>query len=225
MKRLLIVTLIGSAIFIAIGCKLNMTSDLYISDLQEVAFKDTKQLLTPMTIAIEIPSASECDEYSNKISSMMAGMLIDFTPKGCEQVSMNSYFLANAQMPIVHSFSELKQVDSLFSFVTEISDDYLGVVLISDLNKYGLLNKRIYDEFFQKLDLSASEITVVLNNDEQNTREYLARGVFLDGKPVYDSKMFALERRHKVEIELSNVGASYLEEHGAVAVLALKYLD
>ena len=79
--------------------------------------------------------------------------------------------------------------------------------------------------FFQKLDLSTSEITVVLNNDEQNTREYLARGVFLDGKPVYDSKVFALERRHKVEIELSNVGASYLEEHGAVAVLALKYLD
>ena len=47
----------------------------------------------------------------------------------------------------------------------------------------------------------------------------------MDGKPVYDSKVFALERRHKVEIELSNVGASYLEEHGAVAVLALKYLD
>ena len=205
-----------------IGCELNITSDVYVSDLREVAENQTTGLTTPATIAIQIPSSDKCDEYAARLSEIMRGILLEFTPKTCKQDGMTSYLLSDSQVPLIGSEQAWRQSNSLFGILAESQPD--GNILVTIANnstKFRILNERVDDEFHQKIDLAGSKITLILNNDERKTITYLVGGVFLNGKPVYYDEEFTLKRRHTAEIELSNVGASYLEKNEYATPLML----
>ena len=213
---------IASALVLLTACELDITSDVYVSDLRDVAENNTKGLTTPATIAIQIPSTDKCDEYSSKLSAIMEGILLEFAPRICKRNGMNSYLLADSQIPLAGDENASDQSNSLFGILAELDEDGDIVVYISnDPSKFSTLNKRIDDEFHQQIDLSESKITLILNNDERETITYLVGGVFLNGQPIYYDEEFTLERRHTAEIVLSNVGAAYLEKNEYVNPLIL----
>lgn len=219
-----VLALLGTAmiLLVVIGCELNITSDVYVSDLREVAKNQTTGLTTPATIAIQIPSTDKCDEYAKRLSEIMTGILLEFTPKTCKQDGMTSYLHSDSQVPLIGSEKAWRQSNSLFGVLVESQPDgNILVTIASNSTKFKVLNGRVNDEFHQKLDLSDSKITLVLNNDERNTITYLVGGVFLNGQPIYYDEEFTLKRRHTAEIELSNVGASYLEKNEFAAPLML----
>ena len=221
MKKLLSLITVASLVLIVAGCKLDMRSEAYVSDPRAVAV-GTTGITTRTTLTIEIPSHDECDKYSTAVSSVMQGLMREFSPKRCGQEGMNSYLLAEAQLPFVNSPEAWAQANSLFGVLTTASAQDIAVTLVMDLQKYGTLNQRMKDEFSQGIDLPASRITMVLNNDEREPGEYHAQAVFINDQPVIKAEAFALQRRYKAEIRLSNVSAAYLEKHGSVPLLALK---
>ena len=221
MKKVLSLITMASLVVVVAGCKLDMRSEAYVSDLRAVA-GGTTGITTLTTLTIEIPSHDECDKYSAAVSSVMQGLMRDFSPKRCGQEGMNSYLLAEAQLPFVHSPEAWRQANSLFGVLTTASAQDIAVTLVMDLQKYGTLNQRMKDEFSQAIDLPASRLTMVLNNDERETGEFLTQAVFINETPVIKAEAFALQRRQKAEIRLSNVSAAYLEKHGSAPMLALK---
>ena len=221
MKKVLSLITLASLVLIVAGCKLDMRSEAYVSDLRAVA-GGTTGVTTLTTLTIEIPSHDECDKYSAAVSSVMQGLMRDFSPKRCGQEGMNSYLLAEAQLPFVHSPEAWRQANSLFGVLTTASAQDIAVTLVMDLQKYGTLNQWMKDEFSQAIDLPASRLTMVLNNDERETSEFLTQAVFINETPVIKAEAFALQRRQKAEIRLSNVSAAYLEKHGSAPMLALK---
>ena len=135
---------------------------------------------------------------------------------------MTSYLLSDTQVPLLGSEESWRQSNSMFGILAEAQDD--GNILVTVANnstKYKMLNERVDDEFHQTIDLSDSEITLVLNNDERDPISYLVGGVFLNGQPIYYDEEFALKRRHTAEIKLSNVGAAYLEKNEYATPLML----
>ena len=221
MKKVLSLITMASLVVVVAGCKLDMRSEAYVSDLRAVA-GGTTGITTLTTLTIEIPSHDECDKYSAAVSSVMQGLMRDFSPKRCGQEGMNSYLLAEAQLPFVHSPEAWRQANSLFGVLTTASAQDIAVTLVMDLQKYGTLNQWMKDEFSQAIDLPASRLTMVLNNDERETGEFLTQAVFINETPVIKAEAFALQRRQKAEIRLSNVSAAYLEKHGSAPMLALK---
>lgn len=221
MKKLLSIITVAGVVFLVAGCKLDMRSEAYVSDLRAVA-GGTTGVTTLTTLTIEIPSHDECDKYSAAVSTVMRGLMRDFAPKRCGQEGMNSFLLAEAQLPFVHSAETWKQANSLFGVLTTASAQDIAMTLMMDLQKYATLNQRMEDEFSQKIDLSASRLAMVLNNDERQPSEYLAQAVFVNEEPVIQAAAFALQRRQRAEIRLSNVSAAYLEKHGSAPILALK---
>ena len=98
------------------ACKLNVTAELYSTDLRDVMAGAT-DISAPATIAFEIPSTNDCDEHALKISEIMAGVLEDFSPRGCENVEMDSFLLVDTQIPIFtfsDELDELVEADTLF---------------------------------------------------------------------------------------------------------------
>ena len=221
MKKVLSLITVASLVLIVAGCKLDMRSEAYISDLRAVA-GGTTGITTLTTLTIEIPSHDECDKYSAAVSSVMQGLMREFSPKRCGQEGMNSYLLAEAQLPFVHSPEAWRQANSLFGVLTTASAQDITMTLVMDLQKYGTLNQRMKDEFSQTIDLPSSRLTMVLNNDEREPSEFLTQAVFINETPVIKAEAFALQRRQKAEIRLSNVSAAYLEKHGSAPILALK---
>ena len=218
MKKLMFVVAI--LVIIVTGCKLDMISEIYVTDLIEVVTGEAR-LTTPTTISFEIPSAEECNKYSSQVMTVMRGMMREFTPKECKNVDMNSYLIAEAKLPFVHDSSTWNQADSLFGILVTASGRDLAMTLRMNKQKYNTVNQRMKDEFHQALNLTDSKITLVLINDEREPIEYHAQAAFINNRPIVKSESFRLERRQKATIRLSNVSAAYLAMHGSVPFLTL----
>ncbi len=205
------------------GCKTDVTVEVYSSDLHKVVTDKTSGLMTPMIMAIEIPSEQKCDEYTPQIADVMKGLVNSFSPQGCKRMGMESRLLAEVQIPLSPSMAAWDRANSLFGLV--ISDKTGGVVVTLDLDKYEILSKRMQSKFHQSVNLSESKVTMILHNDERNTQTYRVGGAFINRDPVYQKQWINLKRRGKVEIQLSNVGSASLAKHGHALILAFKKED
>lgn len=200
------------------GCKMNITADLYTSDIQGVADGEYTNLTTPVFLAFEIPSTRRCDEYVDRVTTITEG-LFEFTPKGCENIGSDSFLNVETQMPIV-TLAQSSEITPLIATIVGIRDGKAVAILYLDKEKYKALNDRSADEFRQRINLQRSKIKMVLNNDLRHPIEFVVNGVFLDNEPVHSAnpQSFTLERRRQAEIVMSNVGAALLERRGAVFV-------
>ena len=214
--------LVGLAfLFLLAGCRTDVTVEVYSSDLRVVA--EDKTFTTPGMMAIEIPAANNCDEYTPQIVEIMLGVVEKFTPQGCKRVGMESFLTAEIELPVLPSQKMWRATNALFGVVVEDRPQHMERVVEVTLNtdKHKSLNGRMRAKFHQKLDLSKSKVTVVLHNDERGTIKYRAAGVFVNGEPIAGRPTLTLNRRGRVRIELSNVQAAYLARRGAVGAFAL----
>ena len=229
MKRLT-VAVAGLAVILS-GCKMNVTPELYLSDLRAVLENDAEGLTTPTAIAVQVPSTKKCDEYTTKIGDVLTGVLDDYEARGCTSENMKSWLNLEAQVPVMHflNVTETRVGDPslpLFGVLVSPLDEgrfagKVGVCLYVNREKHRLLNERMSDAFHQKIDLADSTMGVLLNNDEREPVTFSVGGTFLNGAPVFKWEQFSLERRHSAELEVSNVGAASLEAEGIVCHLVL----
>lgn len=84
MKKLLSLITVASLVIVVAGCKLDMRSEAYVSDLRAVA-SGTTGVTTRTTLTIEIPSHDECDKYSAAVSGVMQGLMRDFSPSAASR--------------------------------------------------------------------------------------------------------------------------------------------
>ena len=211
------------ALALVTGCKMNLTSDLYSSDLRAVRAGE-KGLASPATMAFEIPSTKECDEYTSKIQEIVSGVLKNFVPKGCMREDMESFLTADTQIPIFDSLDAWRKADALFGIllVDRPDPEHIGVAITLNIEKYKVLTDRMNDKFHQTLDLAESKITLVVNNDERKAIAFAVRDAFVNSAPIHGESEFTVERRHKADIRLSNVVTAFLEQKGIAGGFTLR---
>ena len=222
MKRLMGAAVM-MAIFIVAGCKMNVTADLYSTDLRAVE-AGTAGLTTPGTMAFEVPGADKCNEHAANISEIMEGVVSNFAPRGCEKDGAETFLLADTQMPLLPQGTDWQNPDALFSLLVmpRRNTDHVVVAVVMNLRKYRRLLARMKEKFHQSIDLASSKVVLVLNNDERNTIRFSVRDSFLNGDPIHGEQEFELGRRHKAEIRLSNVTTAYLVKKGIARGIALR---
>ena len=205
-------------VLVLVGCRTDVTVELYSSDLDRVAKKPSETVTTPALMAIQIPSADKCNEYTPQIVEIMKGVVKDFEPKGCKSAQMDSFLLGEVSALVAAKQEAWDSDDSLFGIMINPK----GVVwLFMDREKYTTLNKRMENKFHQGLNLGKSKVSVVVNNDGRKTEKYAVAHVMVDGRPITTTQEVEVKRRRKVTIELSNVASKYLAEHGIVPVMRL----
>ena len=212
MPKIFRLTAAALAIVVVSGCKMNLTADLYSSDLFD-AVAGTADLTTSATMAFQIPSTDDCDEHTAAIAEIMAGVVADFSPKGCESVEMESFLLADTQIPLLAE-SVWAEADALFAIVLVEEDGAVGAALVMNRQKYGILTSRMKNKFHQTVNLAESKVTIVLNNDLRDSILFAVEGVFVDGEPALPKTDYELQRRHNAQIVLSNVATAYMAKHG-----------
>lgn len=104
------------AIAMLAGCKLNLTAEVYSTDLRD-AMAGTAGIVAPATMAFQVLSAEDCDAHIANIRNILAGVLRDFTPKGCKVEDMESFLLADTRIPVFTSAEAWSQADSLFGIL------------------------------------------------------------------------------------------------------------
>ena len=201
-------------VMVVAGCKMSMEADLYSSDVRAVAGGE-QGITTPATLFLPITTVDECDAESAKIVAIMQGIVDPFEPKGCERNGMDSFMLADIQMPLVDSTDAWALKNTLLGFIAqhlEGSSD-IAVFVMLDTDKYDTLQRRVRDEFMQKLTLEESKVTTVINNDEREDMSVFVRHAFVNGMPTIDETL-TTPRRDQVTVRLSNVSVDHLGRHG-----------
>ena len=212
MTRAATCALTAVLVLFLVGCKTNVTVDLHFADLDGVAASGDKNRAARVVMAIRIPSDSECGKYTAKAVQAMAGVVKDFTPRGCTSKRKESYLLGEVQAPLVAGW---KPPDALF----RITVTPQWVWLAMDTDKFKAVRDRMRKEFNQALKVGESTVTVMLHNDGRQAQRYGVMGALVDGQPVVGFGDFELKRRARAKVELSNVASLTLAKGGRVPVL------
>ena len=204
------------------GCKMELVTDLYSSDLRATASGE-EGLTTPATLALPISTEDKCEEETAKIVAIMQGIVDPFEPKGCTRKNMDSFMLADLKIPILDAMADWEQTDALFGIVSQRDAekaDHINVFIMMDLERYRILAERVRDEFYQSLELDQSSVSIVLNNDEREDASIRVEHAFVQGAPVL-SHTDTIGRREQIEINFSNVSVAFLGRHGSSPAFVL----
>ena len=217
MKKILIML---SFALLVTGCKIDFTGDLYTSDLADLAnSNEDKQFLLPMEIAYQV---SDCE--TDEVSRMISTYFIDFNNTGCAVgEDFMSYAKAQVSVPVVNKYDIFNNSkDSLIGFVSYLADDktyiYVDATINSDL--YASLKNYVYNETFQELTLTESNLIVRLNND-LNVATIEVPPSFVNNEPIVFSTTYTMERRDLLIIQSSSVNLSFLEKYLWTPLFAL----
>jgi len=194
------------------GCKIDFTGDLYTSDLIDLAnTKENKKFSLPMEIAYQV---SDCE--SDETSRMISTYFIEYKNTGCAVgEDFMSYARAQVSVPVVNNYDIFNDAnDSLIGFVAYQSEDtkfvYVDAAISADLHQS--LKNYIYNETFQELSLTDSNLIIRLNND-LNSATVEVPPSFVDNEPIVFATKYNMERRELLIIQASNVNSSFLENN------------
>tara|TARA_Y100000590_G_C15590068_1_gene965694 strand:+ start:157 stop:831 length:675 start_codon:yes stop_codon:yes gene_type:complete len=206
-----IIILISLALILS-GCKIDFTGDLYTSDLIDLAnTKENKKFSLPMEIAYQV---SDCE--SDETSRMISTYFIEYKNTGCAVgEDFMSYATAQVSVPVVNNYDIFNDAnDSLIGFVAYQSEDtkfvYVDAAISADLHQS--LKNYVYNETFQELSLTDSNLIIRLNND-LNSATVEVPPSFVDNKPIVFATKYNMERRELLIIQASNVNSSFLENN------------
>lgn len=208
MKKISILLLI---IFLLSGCKINFVGDLYTSDLIDLAnTNENKNFILPMEIEYQVSDCTDTDEVNRIISTYF----IDYKYTGCSlDDEYMSSVTAQVSVPVVNNYDIFNNTsDSLIGFVAYLSDDteYVYVDATINFDLYESLKNYVYNETFQELSLTESNLIIRLNND-LNSATVEVPPSFVNNDPIVFATEYVLERRELMIIQSSNVNSAFLE--------------
>lgn len=147
-------------------------------------------------IKLEVGSVALCKNESQFFTSVLESHLQGFKILPCEQMGMESYFVAEFQIPILHSGRDWPEKTKSLIAINAARSSQIGGVdvdLLLNQARFRTINKAIEAKYFQKFDFAHSRIAIRLENDQLTYHDILASDVFADGLPIVGLKAFGLK--------------------------------
>ena len=112
------------------GCKLDLSADLNIGDLHRAALSKESEIASAGTIKFEIGSIANCGDDSEFFTSILEKHFLDFKILPCEQVGMETYFVAAIKIPILFTHIDWpEKTNSLIALNAGPSNKLAGLML------------------------------------------------------------------------------------------------
>ena len=204
------------------ACKIDMSTDIYLQDIKDVALKNTEGLHTSGLLRVGVPNCEDKDQL-DQVSNLLMDYFINLKAKSCDG-EMESFVTMGIDVPIVTSETGwTPKTKSITALVTHKSKDGSNIVVNFALNRnrFNNLNEAVENQFFDKLSFNESTVSFSVNNDSRQDEQSIISDAFVDGRPVIHPKEFTLARRNKVAVEPSNVRRISFSENGFMPVLEI----
>ena len=206
------------------ACKLDLSSKINIGDLNRVALSQEGGVTDRGTIKLEVGSMDHCQNESRFFASVLEGHFQGFNILPCEQVGLESYFVAGFQIPILHSARDWPEKSNSLIAIKAVRSSQIGGVdvdLLLNPARFRTINKAIEAKYFQKFDFARSRIAIRLKNDQLTYHDVLVSDVFANGLPVVGLKAFGLKPGTHLKIELSDVQREFFSLYSHVPLFKL----
>uniref|UniRef100_A0A7C3RIR8 DUF7424 domain-containing protein n=1 Tax=Dictyoglomus thermophilum TaxID=14 RepID=A0A7C3RIR8_DICTH len=215
MKKLIMVSLIICLFITLSGCKLDISSDIYLSDLYDfVNDSKTDMIWVNSVLRLEIVSKNTFKENKDEITSVLEEYFDNVENVRYEENSLQSFYVADIEIPLTKSEEVEDRVIS-FSF----KDDNLYVNFNNSL--FEGLNSSIFNKFYQSIEINDLSIEVMLINDLKRDVSIELQGVYVNLKPYPFLKKLTMKNRDKMMIRFSNVLRDYVAQEGKTAFVKI----
>ncbi|QPJ65603.1 MAG: hypothetical protein G3M78_09440 [Candidatus Nitrohelix vancouverensis] len=208
----------------AAGCKMNLTGNVFLSDLYKVPNQAGKELLTSGVLRLEMASATACEQERSNLASTMNHYFINFKPMSCESLGMENFLIASIDLPLTGDRDQwTKNSWSVFALQAQRSQKIGGieVSLLLNQGQFKKLSKTVAQKYFDQMDLNASQLSVKIHNDQSVRNLLLVSGVFVNGEPIVEEDAINISPREQMEIDLSDVQRDHLSSYGWTPVFSL----
>tara|TARA_B110001454_G_scaffold200542_1_gene206234 strand:+ start:1509 stop:2111 length:603 start_codon:yes stop_codon:yes gene_type:complete len=178
------------------ACKLDLSSKINIGDLNRVALSQEGGVTGRGAIKLEVGSMDHCQNESRFFASVLESHFQGFNILPCEQVGLESYFVAGFQITILHSARDWPEKSNSLIAIKAVRSSQIGGVdvdLLLNPARFRTINKAIEAKYFQKFDFARSRIAIRLKNNQLTYHDVLASDVFANGLPVVGLKAFGLK--------------------------------
>lgn len=216
--------MVAGLILLLTGCKLDLTADVNIGDLNSVALTQKEGATASGTIKFEVGALAQCGNESQFFTSVLEKHFLDFKILPCEQVGMETYFVAAIKIPIFFADMDWPaKTNSLVAIHASPSNKIGGIDVELTLNqaRFRMINKAVESKYFQKFDFAKSKIAIRLKNDLVTYQDVLASDVFVDDVPVVGLKAFGLVPGKNLNLELSDVKREYFSLFNRISMFRL----
>ena len=147
------------------ACKLDLSSKINIGDLNRVALSQEGGVTGRGAIKLEVGSMAHCQNESRFFASVLESHFQGFNILPCEQVGLESYFVAGFQIPILHSARDWPEKSNSLIAIKAVRSSQIGGVdvdLLLNPARFRTINKAIEAKYFQKFDFARSRIAIRL---------------------------------------------------------------
>ena len=118
MRRLTVVAAAGLAVILS-GCKMDVTPELFTSDIRAVAIDGVEDLTTPAIIAIGVGSMDTCKKHSEKFAVILSEKVHAFSSRGCEGSGTDVKLVSSIQIPLVNETVAWQISGSMFGILAQ----------------------------------------------------------------------------------------------------------
>ncbi len=211
MRRLLVIVVgLGLAIFL-VGCKVNVSTDLFISDIKTVR-DGGKPLDLNGLLKFEIPSKTTFNRDQAKIEGLLKAHFKGVKNLRVIEQGMETYVAADIQLTLYNIDKEHSFGSDLISFAVvdhREKHNLTAVGLGISEEAYQTLAKDIRGKFIGKIDSDSIKVTVYVNNDESEPAAIGVASAYVDGQPFPLGKNITLDKRGKCELVISRIATVY----------------
>lgn len=215
--------------FVVAGCKAEMVTNIYFSDLLEEWGSET------VTVASELwvegsgiaDSDEKCSEMNDKILPLLERYLDGVKPAKCSDgdgISDWATFKFDLPVRFVKNIIQEQNFDDIFVLAIEEAamDAYFGDQMYQAIpygyranpKKVKALAADIYEETYQRLDVAEMKFHFRVSHDERVPRDYGVSFNWMGEDPCAGRCRKQLERRDTITLTLSDINAAALVKYG-----------
>lgn len=201
MKRIALIALATVALT---GCKTQIATDLFTSDL--IAATEGETLTAPLVIGIDTSSESQCKENAPALTDAIKSQFPGADFIGCEKDAFDVFARFRVQAAIIPMTDVTPTPDA--PFAVGVKADASGFIVAYLTNPQAV--RAVWDALpeemtqYKKFELDPA-LSAVLTNDLRGKVTITTDDVFADGVPVQGTVSRSMTRRDQVEITMSDV--------------------
>lgn len=215
MKRLATAFAAISLLVLLATCDSDLTADLYVRDIVDLANGTVDRVFTSATISVESPGSDSAAEVEQYIRENFR----DANNFRVESRNYTDFVLSDIKIPVVNadttnSPTEPQDLFALLVRVTEAGSAEFGIAVNN--GKFTRISRHAKDEYYQDVSVSDMRITLRVSNDTRSEAAVLLSDVYANQNPLPFEHEYLLSPRDVVELRFSDVLRDYAFRQGSV---------
>lgn len=203
------------------GCKFRTYTDLYISDLEEVAAGKASRMDASILISIQVPTPDECRKKAGEVVALLARYFGKTQFHQCARDGFEDYLVVRGNVPVLRAAGADAVIGKDRGFLYFIVERKAsGIVVHPRLvtDRYRGFQALVSRRYSMQIDAEDVSMGVVLRNDGRGERQVEVCGVYADQQAVPFCGATTVPRRRYLDLQLSTILSRYLLKHGRNAI-------